>query len=190
MPIVCVIRYQIDPFQKEQFKVYAKNWGDIIPRCGGDLIGYFLPSEGTNDIAWGLIGFDDLAECGVWYQESYASPAAADFDNDGDLDLFFTTVYATASFNKKNHPVLFRNDTPSAPDQPAWVFTDATDGSGLEALPPTYQAAWADFDRDGDLDLGSLDAAPPVARRDDRPPIQKHQIIPTMSNHEGNPSGP
>lgn len=61
MPIVCVIRYQIDPFQKEHFKVYAENWGHIIPRCGGNLIGYFLPSEGTNDIAWGLIGFDSLA---------------------------------------------------------------------------------------------------------------------------------
>ena len=61
MSIVCVIRYQIDPFQKEHFKAYAENWGEIIPRCGGDLIGYFLPSEGTNDIAWGLIGFDSLA---------------------------------------------------------------------------------------------------------------------------------
>jgi hypothetical protein len=61
MNIVCIIRYQIDPFQQEAFKVYAKNWGRIIPRCGGNLIGYFLPHEGTNDIAWGLIGFDSLA---------------------------------------------------------------------------------------------------------------------------------
>jgi hypothetical protein len=41
--------------------VYAENWGRIIPRCGGDLIGYFLPDEGTNDVAWGLISFDSLA---------------------------------------------------------------------------------------------------------------------------------
>jgi len=61
MKIVCIIRYQIDPFQQEAFKVYAENWGRIIPRCGGNLIGYFLPHEGTNDIAWGLIGFDSLA---------------------------------------------------------------------------------------------------------------------------------
>ena len=60
-PIVCIIRYQIDPFQRDAFKVYAQNWGRIIPRCGGQLIGYFLPYEGTNDIAWGLIGFDSLA---------------------------------------------------------------------------------------------------------------------------------
>ena len=61
MTITCFIRYQIDPFQKEEFKKYAENWGRIIPRCGGHLVGYFLPSEGTNDIAWGLIAFDSLA---------------------------------------------------------------------------------------------------------------------------------
>jgi len=59
--IACFIRYQIDPFQREAFKKYAENWGHIIPRCGGRLIGYFLPHEGTNDIAWGLIGFESLA---------------------------------------------------------------------------------------------------------------------------------
>jgi len=61
MTIVCFIRYQIDPFQKEAFRKYAETWGRVIPRCGGRLIGYFLPHEGTNDIAWGLIGFDSLA---------------------------------------------------------------------------------------------------------------------------------
>ena len=59
--ITCFIRYQIDPFQREAFRAYAENWGRIIPRCGGHLLGYFLPHEGTNDIAWGLIGFDSLA---------------------------------------------------------------------------------------------------------------------------------
>ena len=59
--ITCFIRYQIDPFQRETFKEYAQNWGRIIPRCGGQLLGYFLPHEGTNDIAWGLIAFDSLA---------------------------------------------------------------------------------------------------------------------------------
>jgi hypothetical protein len=59
--ITCFIRYQIDPFQREAFKAYAEAWGRIIPRCGGHLIGYFLPHEGSNDIAWGVIGFDDLA---------------------------------------------------------------------------------------------------------------------------------
>ena len=61
MTIICVIRYQIDPFQRDAFKRYAENWGRIIPRCGGHLVGYFLPHEGTNDIAWGLVAFDSLA---------------------------------------------------------------------------------------------------------------------------------
>jgi hypothetical protein len=61
MTIACVIRYRIDPFQRGAFQDYAANWGRIIPRCGGNLIGYFLPHEGTNDVAWGIIAFDSLA---------------------------------------------------------------------------------------------------------------------------------
>ena len=59
--IACLIRYQIDPFQREAFRTYAETWGRVIPRCGGKLIGYFLPHEGTNDVAWALIAFENLA---------------------------------------------------------------------------------------------------------------------------------
>ena len=59
--VTCLIRYQIDPFQREAFREYAQNWIHIIPRCGGHLLGYFLPLEGTNDVAWALIAFDSLA---------------------------------------------------------------------------------------------------------------------------------
>ena len=51
MTITCLIRYEIDPFQKEAFAEYADRWSRIIPRCGGDLLGYILPHEGTDDIA-------------------------------------------------------------------------------------------------------------------------------------------
>lgn len=61
MTVTCFIRYQIDPFQRDAFERYAQAWGRIIPRCGGHLIGYFLPHEGSNDVAWGLIGFDTMA---------------------------------------------------------------------------------------------------------------------------------
>jgi hypothetical protein len=61
MQITCFIRYQIDPLQRDAFKQYAETWARIIPRCGGDLLGYFLPYEGTNDLAWGLISFASLA---------------------------------------------------------------------------------------------------------------------------------
>ena len=64
--IACFIRYQIDPYQRAAFEQYAKNWGRIIPRCGGHLIGYFLPHEGTNDLAWGVIAFDSLASYEIY----------------------------------------------------------------------------------------------------------------------------
>ena len=62
MPITCFIRYEIDPIQRDAFRAYAENWGRIIPRLGGRLLGYFLPHEGTNYEAWGLVGFDSLAD--------------------------------------------------------------------------------------------------------------------------------
>lgn len=74
MTITCFIRYQIDPFQREAFERYAQAWGRIIPRCGGDLIGYFMPHEGTNDIAWGLIGFDSLAAYEAYRHRLKADP--------------------------------------------------------------------------------------------------------------------
>jgi hypothetical protein len=61
MSITCFIRYQIDPFQRDAFAEYADRWSRIIPRCGGDLVGYFLPYEGTNDVAFALISFESLA---------------------------------------------------------------------------------------------------------------------------------
>ena len=76
MTITCLIRYQIDPFQREEFKKYAENWGRIIPRCGGHLVGYFLPNEGTNDVAWGLIAFDSLAAYEAYRARLRSDPEA------------------------------------------------------------------------------------------------------------------
>ena len=61
MSVTVFIRYVLDPFKRDAFETYARNWLTIIPACGGDLIGYFMPHEGTNNIAWGLISFDSLA---------------------------------------------------------------------------------------------------------------------------------
>lgn len=82
MNLVCFIRYQIDPFQREAFRKYAQNWGAIIPRCGGRLLGYFLPHEGTNDIAWGVIAFDSLEA-----YESYRTRLKADSEGRDNLGL-------------------------------------------------------------------------------------------------------
>jgi hypothetical protein len=78
MTIACFIRYQIDPFQRDAFKKYTENWGRIIPRCGGHLIGYFLPYEGTNDVAWGLIAFDSLASYERYRARLRTDPEARD----------------------------------------------------------------------------------------------------------------
>jgi NIPSNAP len=78
MTIVCVIRYQIDPFQRDGFKQYAENWGRIIPRCGGHLMGYMLPHEGTSDVAWGLVAFDTLAAYEQYKQRIHSDAEARD----------------------------------------------------------------------------------------------------------------
>jgi hypothetical protein len=77
MKITCIIRYQIDPFQRDAFNRYCENWGRIIPRCGGHLVGYFLPCEGTNDVAWGLIAFDSLAAYEAYRVRILADPEGA-----------------------------------------------------------------------------------------------------------------
>jgi NIPSNAP len=78
--IACFIRYQIDPFQLDAFRQYAHAWGTIIPRCGGHLIGYFTPHEGTNDVAWGLIAFESLAS-----YEQYRARLTSDPDAQTNL---------------------------------------------------------------------------------------------------------
>jgi hypothetical protein len=74
MTITVFIRYEIDPFQRAAFEEYAENWGRIIPKCGGNLVGYFLPHEGTNDIAWGLISFASLADYEAYRARLKADP--------------------------------------------------------------------------------------------------------------------
>ena len=101
---------------------------------------------------------DRSSEAGLEWQESFATPALGDFDNDGFLDLCLTTVYPG------DHNILIRNTSAAFSDTPqtdeagknspvgAWRFQDVTAAVGLPAK-RTYQAAWADYDNDGHLDL-------------------------------------
>jgi len=73
MTVTVFIRYQLDPFKRDAFETYATNWLDIIPKNGGDLIGYWMPHEGTNNIAFALISFESLAA-----YESYRARLRAD----------------------------------------------------------------------------------------------------------------
>jgi hypothetical protein len=75
MTLTVFIRYQIDPFKRDAFEAYARRWLTIIPNCGGQLLGYWMPHEGTNNIAFGLISFDSLAA-----YEAYRAGIKADKD--------------------------------------------------------------------------------------------------------------
>jgi hypothetical protein len=77
MTVTVLIRYVIDPFKRDAFEEYARKWVSIIPRCGGQLVGYFLPHEGTNTIAWGLISFDSLAAYEAYRARLRADPEGA-----------------------------------------------------------------------------------------------------------------
>jgi NIPSNAP protein len=61
MTITVFIRYQLDPYKRDGFEAYARNWLKIIPKCGGEVVGYWMPHEGTDNIAYGLISFESLA---------------------------------------------------------------------------------------------------------------------------------
>ena len=74
MTLTCFIRYEIDPFQKEAFADYARNWGQAIPRNGADLIGYFAPHEGSATIAYGVYNIESLAAYEAYRARLIADP--------------------------------------------------------------------------------------------------------------------
>jgi hypothetical protein len=75
MSVTVFIRYQLDPFKRDLFEQYARSWLAVIPKCGGDLVGYWMPHEGTNNVAYGLISFASLAA-----YEAYRQRIGADRD--------------------------------------------------------------------------------------------------------------
>jgi hypothetical protein len=82
LAVTVFIRYQIDPFKRAMFEQYAKRWLSIIPRCGGDLQGYWMPHEGTNNIAFALISFENLAA-----YESYRARLRGDSEGMANFDF-------------------------------------------------------------------------------------------------------
>ena len=71
--LTCVITYDIDPTQQGAFAQYARNWGQAIPRCGAQLVGYFAPHEGSTTRAYGIYHIESLA-----VYEAYRARLAAD----------------------------------------------------------------------------------------------------------------
>ena len=75
-------RYRLDPFKRTMFEDYSKRWLTIIPKCGGDLVGYWMPHEGTNNIAFALISFENLAA-----YESYRARLRGDAEAMANFDF-------------------------------------------------------------------------------------------------------
>ena len=73
--LTCFIRYEIDPFRADAFAHYAQTWGQAIPRCGADLIGYFGPHEGSATTAYGLYTVADLAAYEAYPRETPERPS-------------------------------------------------------------------------------------------------------------------
>jgi NIPSNAP len=82
LAVTVFIRYQLDPFKRVMFEEYARRWLAIIPRCGGDLVGYWMPHEGTNNIAFALISFENLAA-----YENYRARLRADPEGRDNFDF-------------------------------------------------------------------------------------------------------
>lgn len=72
--ITCFIKYHIDPTKKGQFEQYARNWGEAIPRCGADLIGYYAPHEGSSSLAYGVYNIESLAAYELYRKKLSADP--------------------------------------------------------------------------------------------------------------------
>lgn len=131
-------------------------WGDLDNDGWFDLIVANLSHgapESDRPVFYRNLGpaggfrFEDVSDLvALPFTESYASPALADFDNDGDLDLFMTAVSGAGYPGQESR--LMRNDG-------NWTFTDVstTYGLNLATAETNFGAAWADYDNDGDLDL-------------------------------------
>ena len=82
MTVTVFIRYQLDPFKRDAFEEYARRWLKIIPKCGGQLVGYWMPHEGTDNVAYALISFDSLAS-----YEAYRTRLKADQEGKANFEF-------------------------------------------------------------------------------------------------------
>jgi len=103
---------------------------------------YLTTQLGRNEL-WRNLGggkFEDVTErAGVGLADKISVTGSfGDYDNDGDPDLYVTTV------KQGNH--LFRNDGKGR-------FTDVTAEAGVGYVGHSSTPLWFDYDRDGDLDL-------------------------------------
>ncbi|MFM2447658.1 MAG: hypothetical protein RIS44_108 [Pseudomonadota bacterium] len=59
--ITCTLRYIIDPYKLQEFEHYGRLWIPLVQKFGGIHHGYFLPSEGANNVALAMFSFESMA---------------------------------------------------------------------------------------------------------------------------------
>ena len=102
--VTCFLRYVIDATRLAEFEHYAKLWIPLVERFGGKHHGYFLPSEGANNIALALFTFPNLAAYETYRNEAAEDPqclAAYEFAKETNCILsyersFFRPVFDSA----------------------------------------------------------------------------------------------
>ena len=132
----------------------GSQWGDLDSDGDLDLFLGQLAHPGNpesrtyrNEGPGGGFALTDIGQRGVFFRESYGTPNLGDFDNDGNLDLWFT-AFGCPGYSCSDTNVLYQN----SPDASGPNFTDVTSAQGLGGR-YTGNDAWVDFDNDGDLDL-------------------------------------
>ena len=73
--VTCYLRYVLDPYQIKAFEHYANLWIPLVEKFGGQHHGYFLPSEGANNIAMAMFTFPSLSDYERYRQDSMKDAA-------------------------------------------------------------------------------------------------------------------
>lgn len=68
------LRYVVDPYKLNEFEEYGRRWITLVNRFGGQHLGYFMPSEGANHIAYALFNFPSLADYEAYREASKTDP--------------------------------------------------------------------------------------------------------------------
>ena len=102
--ITCYLRYKIDMYQLAEFEAYAKMWIPLVERFGGTHHGYFLPKEGTSDLAVALFSFPSLAA-----YEKYREDALDDEDCQAAY-AYLEKTKCVISFDRQFLRPIFNSD--------------------------------------------------------------------------------
>ncbi len=160
----------------------SEEWGCNWLESSRSALLVDLDNDGDQDLVVAIIGGVLLAEndrrqrfrvqAVLATDDDTMSLCAADYDHDGDLDLYVCVDYPNDYFaqspdisvlggasnrvyhdaNNAGRNSLFRNDMAT---HGPWRFTDVTNDVGMDANNRRFSlaAAWEDFDNDGDQDL-------------------------------------